>query len=79
MFDGPVVRLFPEIHAGSLPETTSFAANVLRVLSSSPLIQSSITLSLILIGSGTSVFLHLFTHHTLLIPTLFLVSDHHID
>jgi hypothetical protein len=34
---------------------------------------------LILIGSGTSVFLHLFTHHTLLIPTLFLVSDHHID
>jgi hypothetical protein len=39
MFDGPVARLFPVIHVLSLPETASFAANVLRVLSFSPLIQ----------------------------------------
>src|SRR5689334_9088146 len=39
MFDGPVARLFPVIHVLSLFETASFAANVLRVLSFSPLIQ----------------------------------------
>lgn len=44
MFDGPVARLFPVIHVLSLPETASFAANVLRVLSFSPLIQSLLAL-----------------------------------
>src|SRR5690242_1845112 len=76
MFDGPVARLAPGIHALSLPETTSFAANVLRVLCCSPLILSLLNLCDIN-WFRNHFLLHLLIVYILLIPTLFLVSDHH--